>query len=119
MIKDGMMNKFNQREIVLIPFPYSDLTGSMLRPAIIISNLNLNKSQDRLCCLITSQPTKDGLLINKKSFEYGKLPLKSWVKTYRVFTINENIIKKKLCKVNVTFFNEILSDLNKYIKIID
>lgn len=29
---------YDQRDIVLIPFPYSDLTGSKQRPALIVSN---------------------------------------------------------------------------------
>ncbi len=34
---------YDQREIVLIPFPYSDLTGAKQRPALIISNQLINK----------------------------------------------------------------------------
>jgi len=44
---------FEQGNVILIPFPYSDLTGSKKRPALIISNSNL-KGEDKICCLITS-----------------------------------------------------------------
>lgn len=107
---------YEQREIVLIPFPYSDLTGSKFRPALIISNNLLNNSEDRICCLITSNPTKQGIEIKKENFQEGKLPFKSWVKPYRIFTINKNIIKKKLCITNKEFYHKILEELNKYLK---
>jgi len=40
---------YKQKDIVIIPFPYSDLTGSKQRPALIISNNKINKTQDRIC----------------------------------------------------------------------
>ena len=106
---------YKQRDIVLIPFPYSDLSGAKQRPALIISNKNLSKSQDRMCCLITSTNTKDGTLISSNFLEQGTLPLKSWVKPYRIFTVHENIIKKKICSVTHSFHDRIISHINKYI----
>jgi mRNA interferase MazF len=108
---------FSQKDIVLIPFPYSDLTGSKFRPALIISNEKLNKNQDRICCLITTNPYKEDILITKDSFESGKLPFKSFIRPYRIFTINEFIIKKKLCTINNNFYNKIIEQVNEYIKI--
>jgi mRNA interferase MazF len=107
---------YEQKEIVLLPFPYSDLTGSKLRPAIIISNENLNKSEDRMCCLVTTQLKRNDLLIEKKDFASGELTFKSAVRPYRIFTINENIIRKTLCKVNNEFFDKLLAAINAYIK---
>ena len=45
-MKGGTM--YEQKDIILIPFPYSDLTGSKKRPALIISNQKLNKSDVQL-----------------------------------------------------------------------
>ena len=106
---------FKQRDIVLIPFPYSDLTGSKQRPALIISNDNL-KGDDKICCLITSNQPDGGLLISTNFFEVGNLPFKSWVKPYRLFTIHSRIIKKKLCSLNDDFYQIVLEGITKYIK---
>ena len=107
---------YDQREIVIVPFPYSDLTGSKFRPALIISNNLLNNFEDRICCLITSNPAKEGIEIKKGDFQDGKLPFKSWIKPYRIFTINNKIIKKKLCKANKGFHSKVLKELNKYLR---
>lgn len=112
-MKGGTM--YEQRDIVLIPFPYSDLTGSKLRPALIVSNQHLNKTEDRICCLVTSKPTQEGIGIEKRDFEEGKLPFKSWIKAHRIFTIDEKIIKKKLCKIKNNFYKKILAEIQRYL----
>ncbi len=105
----GMM--YNQGDIVLIPFPYTDLTGTKQRPALIISNEKINNTEDRICCLITSQPSNDGLVIDKNDFTSGKLPFKSWVKPHRIFTISERIVRKRLCTVNKAFHSKIVEEV--------
>jgi mRNA interferase MazF len=105
---------YEQRDIVLIPFPYSDLTGSKQRPALIISNECINKTEDRVCCLVTSKAARHGLLID--SFERDKLPYKSWVKPHRLFTIHEKIIRKKLSKVSVGFHDNVLRQIDAFLK---
>ena len=107
---------YNQKEIVLLPFPYSDLTGSKKRPALIISNDKINKTQDKICCLITTNPHRDNLSITKESFEEGKLPFKSFVKPHRIFTIDENIIIKKICTINSHFHDIVIEKLNEYLE---
>ncbi len=108
---------FEQSEIVLVPFPYSDLSGMKQRPALILSNKSINKNQDRICCLITSNPNNEGMLIEGKDFSEGKLPFKSWVKPQRLFTIDERAIRKKMCKINKNFHNKILKMINGYLQV--
>lgn len=112
-MKDGTM--FNQGDIILIPFPYSDLTLSKKRPALIISNEKINKMQDRICCLVTTRHHKDNLQITKDCFKEGTLPFKSFVKPHRIFTINDGIIIKKFCSINNSFHDEVIKKINEYL----
>ncbi len=107
---------YNQKDIILIPFPYSDLTLSKKRPALIISNEKINKMQDRICCLVTSKAHKDDLVITKDSFEQGSLPFKSFVKPHRIFTINANIVIKKFCTINDGFHDKVIKSINKFLR---
>jgi len=107
---------FKQGDIVLIPFPYSDLTISKKRPALIISNEKTNSMEDKICCLITTKPHKDDLPILSSSFEKGNLPFKSFVKPHRIFTLNEGIIIKRLCRINSDFHRKVIGRLNEYLK---
>jgi mRNA interferase MazF len=107
---------YNQKDIVLIPFPYSDLTGFQQRPALIISNEKINKTEDRICCLITTNAHKDDLEIKKDCFKEGKLPFKSFIKPHRIFSISEKIIKRKICSINDKFHKEIIKKINEYLE---
>lgn len=42
--------------IVVIPFPFSDLSGTKLRPALVLADAG---SGDWLLCQITSNPFRD------------------------------------------------------------
>ncbi len=106
---------YNQGDIVLLPFPYSDLSENKKRPALIISNRLINQSEDRICCLITRNFRKGDLPIKTNNLQTGKLPFKSFARPQRVFTIHNAIIKKKLCKINKEFHKEVISKLNEYV----
>ena len=108
---------YNQKDVVLIHFPYSDLTLSKRRPALIISNEKINKMQDKICCLITTKPHKNDLTITKDSIEEGTLPFKSFVKPHRIFTIHEKVIIKKLCRINNGLHNSVIRKINDYVKL--
>lgn len=107
---------YEQKDIVLVPFPYSDLTGSKQRPALIISNSKINKTEDRICCLITTKPHKDDLLIRKDFFESGNLPFESYIKPHRIFNIYAGAIKKKLCTISSKFHDKVIERLNEYLR---
>jgi len=65
-----------QREICLIPIPFTDLSAIKKRPVIIISNNHYNtKTNDILVMAITSNLTiKDNsLVINSSDIETGIL----------------------------------------------
>jgi len=104
---------YRQKDIILIPFPYSDLSGAKLRPALIISNESL-QGEDIICSLITTNPTQ-GILLKKSDFVEGELPFKSYLKSHRVFTVHKEIIKKKLCTVNDELFDRVLKEIENYL----
>lgn len=66
------MAKFVKGDVVVVPFPFSDLTQSKRRPALVISKLEGN---DLILCQITSQTVKDNyaILLDDKDFETGSL----------------------------------------------
>ncbi|MEK6948767.1 MAG: type II toxin-antitoxin system PemK/MazF family toxin [Nanoarchaeota archaeon] len=107
-----------QRSIILIPFPYSDLSSKKKRPALIISNSQFNqKNEDVICCLITSNP-KDHqhcIHISNKDMESGYLEFDSKIKSYRIFTASKEIIYKNLGKLNLTKSLEVEKEIGKLI----
>ena len=52
------MSIYKQRDIVLVPFPFSDLSGQKVRPVLILSNDAYNQqSADVVVCGLTTNLT--------------------------------------------------------------
>lgn len=104
------MGTFVKGDVVVVPFPFSDLTNAKRRPALVIAELSKN---DLMLCLITSQPANDDYTtsIEDDDFETGSLNRVSYVKSNRVFTANEKIIAYKAAKLKPEKLTEIITKL--------
>jgi len=103
-------------DVILIPFPYSDLSSSKKRPALVLSNNSFNRSSsDLICCLITRNPKKDkwSVSIDEADVEKGSLHFKSKVKPYRIFTTDKSIVLKKLCRLKKAKLIAVIENLHK------
>ncbi len=83
--------RFIKGDVVVLPFPFSDLTQAKRRPAIVIAEL---EGDDRILCQITSQHSRDAysVQINDIDFEEGSLRKVSNVRPNRIFTADSKII---------------------------
>jgi mRNA interferase MazF len=93
------MATFVKGDVVVLPFPFSDLIEAKRRPAMIIASLERN---DYILCMITSQDIGDrySILIENTDFLAGSLNRTSYVKVNRLFTANERIILYKAGSLN-------------------
>jgi mRNA interferase MazF len=101
---------YKQRDIILIPFPYTDLTETKQRPAIIVSNNNYNDTlDDVVVCAVTSKFQRDEFCIEllDKDLDYGNLPEVSFVKAHKLLTIHKSKIIKKYSRVKEDYFSTI------------
>lgn len=85
------MERFVKGDVVVVPFPFSDLTQAKRRPALIIAELEGN---DLILCQITSQSIRDryAVSIDDNEFETGALRQRSNVRPNRIFTADRHII---------------------------
>ena len=91
---------YRQGDIVLVSFPFTDLTSSKRRPALIISPDSFNAAgQDLVLAAITSHITDDpnAIQLSGAYFAQGELPKKSIVKTTKLFTMHASLVVKKVC----------------------
>ena len=108
--------KYEQGEIVLAPFPFTDLSMTKQRPVLIISNDSYNdKTQDLVTCGITSNPknTDFSVLITNKDLINGELPVESRIKIDKLFTLSQSVIKKKLGKIKIDVFEKVKEEFLK------
>ena len=108
--------KFKQKELVLLPYPFTDQEGSKVRPAIIVSNDDFNKKcQDcvmvPLTTIIKNEPYS--IIINQEDLSFGKLLKSSRIRIDKIFTINKNLIMMQIGKISEKTFLSIKSEISK------
>ena len=107
---------FQQKELVLLPYPFSDQGGTKVRPAIIISNDTFNKRCEDCVMVPLTTVIKDepfSLLINQDSLESGKLLKQSRIRIDKIFTIKKSLIMMKIGKINNDLLIKIKSEIDK------
>nr|WP_320161578.1 type II toxin-antitoxin system PemK/MazF family toxin [uncultured Methanoregula sp.] len=79
-------------DIVVVPFPFSDLSNAKKRPALVIATPD---GDDVILCQITSRLVSDryAILIREDAFSSGSLRQDSNVRPSRIFTADKNIIQ--------------------------
>lgn len=94
-------------DVVVVPFPFSDLTQAKRRPALVISKLEGN---DLILCQITSQSIKDSYAISldDKDFETGSLKQPSNIRPNRIFTADSHIVLYKVGNLKTEKLNEVI-----------
>jgi mRNA interferase MazF len=98
--------QFKQGDIVIVPFPFSDLRGMRQRPVLIISNNEYNNNyEDIITCGITSnlKNANHSILFDNDNLSEGEIPKKSRIKVDKLFTLEKSIIKKKIAKLNTEY----------------
>jgi mRNA interferase MazF len=98
-------------DIVLVPFPFTDLSTTKLRPAVVLW-VDLS-GIDITVCFISSQNVNninaEEFLIDKKHPEFTKTGLKvtSKVRVSRIVTIERNLITRKLGKLDINLLQNL------------
>jgi len=89
------MERFVKGDVVVLPFPFSDLTISKKRPCLIVAKL---KGDDIILCQITSQSRDDidAIELKQKDFQQGNLGVDSWIRPNKLLTLETSMIKYKL-----------------------
>ena len=78
-------------DVVLIPFPYTDLTTSKYRPVLILQPVDIFGGFPAVA--VTSQAGhQDAVMLTQTNFREGALPKPSHVRTTKLYTLNERIV---------------------------
>ncbi len=105
----------SQREIVLIPVPYSDLSIIKNRPVLILSSDSLlQRSPDMVVASITSNITAGiaGTIFDASDMERGTLPRKSLIRADKIYTLNQREILKSYGVLKQATFENVLTELD-------
>jgi len=78
-------------EVVVLPFPQTNLQSGKRRPALVVADLT---GDDLILCQITSQSRSDGYSVSLAiaDFERGRLAVDSFIRPNRLFTVEQSVI---------------------------
>jgi mRNA interferase MazF len=104
------MEKFVKADVVVIPFPFSDLSANKRRPALVLADLS---GDDILLCQITSQVSSEqsALPLEAKDFVSGSLPVDSYIRPTRIFTADKKIIVCKAGRISSGLMDKVIDSL--------
>lgn len=111
-----------KNKIVLVPFPFDDLSGTKVRPALCLTD-TISAYNHVIICFITSQLDKSSessdipLLSSDKDFIQTGLKVDSAIRLHRLVTIPKFLIKKQLGVLPIAYQSVLKSKLQELFNI--
>ena len=89
------MGTFTAGQIVIVHFPFSDLTASKLRPAVVLAEAGRG---DWILCQITSKSYGDekAIPLAATDFARGSLRLASYARPGKLFTAHSSLVANQV-----------------------
>jgi len=99
-------------DVVVLPFPQTNLQAGKRRPALVVADL---PGDDLVLCQITSQLRAEGpcLPLSAKDFSQGQLAVTSFIRPGRLFTVEQATIIYVAAKISPTKLGEVKSELRR------
>lgn len=98
--------------VVIINFPFSDLSNTKRRPALVIGEW---QSDDVILCQITSMAHKDAFAVEltDNDFISGSLIKKSYIRPNKLFTADKRTFLKHAGYISPGKVKEVIDTINK------
>jgi len=85
------LGAFVRGDVLVVLFPFSDLSSAKRRPAVVVQDL---PGEDMILCMITGQATQDqdAIPLDNSEFADGTLHKPSYIRPGRLFTGENRIV---------------------------
>jgi PemK-like, MazF-like toxin of type II toxin-antitoxin system len=95
------------RSVVSVRFPFSDLSRTKLRPAVILADAGRD---DWILCQVTSKPYGDAraIVLTEESFATGSLRVTSYARPEKLFTANCDLMVNQVGILKEEVFKQII-----------
>jgi len=99
-------------EVVVLPFPQTNLQSGKRRPALVVANL---VGDDLILCQITRNPRADGYSIPLvlADFERGRLAVDSFIRSNRLFTVEQSVVLYAAGKIEDAKLQEVKANIRQ------
>ncbi|HOU32432.1 MAG TPA: type II toxin-antitoxin system PemK/MazF family toxin [Synergistaceae bacterium] len=109
------MGAFTVGSVVLVPFPFSDLSGSKKRPALLLADVGRG---DWVCLQITSNAYGDctAILLKDEECAEGFLARTSTIRPGKLFTAHESLFIRCVARIADSKMDEVRQTVLTLIK---
>ena len=104
------MAAFGRTSVVLVDFPFSDLSDTKMRPAVVLAEAGRG---DLILCQITSNAFADAkaIEITNTDFARGSLRRTSFARPNKIFTGHESLINRRVGILKEEFLEKIIESV--------
>jgi mRNA interferase MazF len=101
--------------IVIVPFPFTDLSANKIRPAVVLASAG---KKDWVLCQITSNPYSDSqaVTLDATDFASGALHVTSYARPGKLFTLNEDVMIGKEATLKREKFRQVVEAVIKLLR---
>ncbi len=106
----------NPGNVYLVQFPFSDGTAAKLRPIMIISNEDMNQSDDVVVVPLSSRPSKTdpfSVYVGGADFAAAGLKMDSAIKWTKPTTLAKKILVRRLGQMPTRLIDETRDKVRK------
>ncbi len=108
--------QINQKEVVLLPYPFSNFEGMKVRPALVVSNESFNKKSADCIMVPLTTVIKDepySVIIDDEDMDSGKLMKPSRIRADKIFCVEKNLVTIKIGTIKDKAFDKIKAEIFK------
>ena len=90
-----------QGDIFIVQFPFTDFSSAKIRPALIVSNNNINNGQNVVIVRISTKNKEHySMPINQQDLSEGQLYTQSYVRFSNICSCDKRILIKKVASLH-------------------
>lgn len=96
--------------VVLVRFPFSDLSQTKVRPAVVLADSGRG---DWILCQVTSRPYEDARAVKLEniSFAVGSLLIVSYARPGKLFTASQSLIVAQVGTLKSEPFRQVIESI--------
>lgn len=85
--------RYEQGDVLVLKLPFTDLSGSKLRPVLVINSKDLQ--DDIVVVKITGSPGRYRIPLQQQDLSEGKLKKESYIDCTSIFTVEKALVVKR------------------------
>lgn len=109
------MESFVRGDVVVVPFPFNNLSEQKARPAVVLADLS---GPDVILCQITSKPARDrySVVVDDADFLEGSLKYPSSVRANQIFTLEKTVVRYRIGQLKKEKTEEIVQVVISFLR---